>query len=93
MRSIINNVSSNGTGTQVWGDVPFSISAQTIYHHNVIDVSATGELTWIVNDLTNSIPSAVTVPFSQFQLELEGWQPSGPTWTVSNFTVVPEPKR
>jgi len=86
----MNSVSSNGTGTQVWGDVPFSISVQTTYH-NVIDVSPTGELTWIVNNLTNSVPSTVTVPFSQFQLELEGWQPNGPTWTVSNFTVVPEP--
>jgi hypothetical protein len=66
------------------------MSVQTTYH-NVIDVSATGELTWTINNLTNSIPSAVTVPFSQFQLEFEGWQPSGPTWTVSNFTVVPEP--
>jgi hypothetical protein len=86
----IQIVSSNGAGTRVWGDVPFSISAQTVYHHT-IDVSATGELTWIVNNLTNSIPSTVKMPYEQFQLELQGWQPGGPTWSVSNFTVVPEP--
>jgi len=87
---LINTVSSDGKGTQVWGEVPINIVAQTTNHH-IIEVSATGELTWIVNDLTNSIPGTVAVPFGEFQLELQGWQPGGPTWTVSNFAVVPEP--
>jgi hypothetical protein len=87
----IDNVSSNSIATKLWGEVPFSISAQTVYH-NTIDISATGDVTsWIINNVTNSIPSGVTIPFAQYKLELESWQPGGPTWTVSNFAVVPEP--
>lgn len=91
----ITSISSNGTGTQVWGEVPFSISVQTVYH-NEIDVSPSGGLTWIVNSQTNSIPGSVTIPFAQYQLEMESWQPGGPTSfgptvTVSNFSAVPEP--
>ena len=82
----ILQIVSNGSAV-LWGDVPFSITAQTTYHVT-IDVSASGGLTWIINNITNSIPNTVTVPYNPFQLELQGWQP-GDVWQVSNFTVTP----
>ncbi len=82
------SIATNNIDT-VWGVVPFSISAQTVYHVT-IDVSEIGGLTWTIDNLTNSIPSTVVVPYSQFQLQIQGWQP-GDTWQVSNFAVVPEP--
>ena len=81
-------IASNNT-TYVWGYTPFTLSAQTVYHCE-IDVSAGGGLTWIVNTLTNSLPSTIKVPYSSYQLELAGWQPNN-VWQVSNFAVVPEP--
>jgi hypothetical protein len=89
----MNTIAPSNVVTQVWGTVPFSLSAQTTYHH-IIDISGTGDVTsWIINNVTNSIPSGMTIPFAQYQLEFESWQPGpdGPTWTVSNFAVVPEP--
>jgi hypothetical protein len=80
------NLLSNDGATQLWGDVPFSISAQTVYHHEII-ISSLGRLTWIVDNETNSIPSGITIPFPSYQLELQGWQPGGPTWTITNFDV------
>jgi hypothetical protein len=84
------NLLANVTDVRVWGPTPFGVSAGTVYH-NIIDVTAGGNITWIINNVTNMIPSNVTIPFAQYQLELQGWQPGGPTWTVSNFAVVPEP--
>ena len=84
------NLLANVTDVRVWGPTPFGVSAGTVYH-NIIDVTAGGNITWIINNVTNVIPSNITIPFAQYQLELQGWQPDGPTWTVSNFAVVPEP--
>ena len=81
-------VSSNDTAV-LWNQASFSISAQTTYHC-VIDVSAAGNLTWIINNATNSLPGTIKVPYSSYKLEFEGWQP-GNVWQVSNFAVVPEP--
>jgi hypothetical protein len=79
---------SNGAAV-LWENGISSIVTQTVYHVSV-DVSASGGLIWAVNNLTNSIPNTVLVPFNPFQLELEGWQPQD-VWKVSNFSVVPEP--
>ncbi len=75
--------------TTVWGEVPFSVSAETNYHV-VMTVSSGGQLTWSINGEAYSITSNVTVPFNPFQLEVESWQP-GDIWQVSNFTVTTAP--
>ena len=84
----IDQTNSNGD-TVVWGEVPFSVSAETNYHV-AITVSAAGQLTWTINGEAYSITSNVTVPFNPFQLQVESWQP-GDTWQVSNFTVTTPP--
>jgi hypothetical protein len=75
--------------TVVWGPNSFSLSAQTVYHC-AVGVSADGVLTWAINNVTNSIPSTVKVPYASYQIGLTGWQPDN-VWQVSNFAIVPEP--
>jgi hypothetical protein len=82
-------VGTNGAATYLWKYTPFNLNSQTVYHCEV-DLSASGGLTWTINNLTNSIPSTIKVPYSSYQLDLLGWQPDN-IWRVSNFDVVPEP--
>lgn len=80
---------ANKSGTRVWGEVPFTVTAGTFYHISM-DVAASGALSLSINGLPYSLPSTTAVPFSQFQLQLGGWMP-GDFWHVTNFTAVPEP--
>ena len=67
----------------------FNVATQTTYHCT-IELSVAGNLTWAINNLTNSIPGTITVPYSSYKLELVGWQP-GTIWQISNFATIPEP--
>ena len=80
---------NNGSGTVVWGEIPFTVTGGTTYHLSM-DVAANGALSLSINGQSYSLPNSTAVPFSQFQLDLGGWQP-GDYWHVQNFTVVPEP--
>jgi hypothetical protein len=80
---------NNGAAAFNISEIPFSITTQTVYHVG-INVSGSGGLSWVVNNVTNPIPGTIKEPFSQYQLEIEGWQPTD-VWQVSNFTAVPEP--
>jgi hypothetical protein len=80
-------VNQNDSGI-LW-TTPFNVMTQTVYHC-AIELSVAGNLTWAINNLTNSIPSSITVPYSSYKLELVGWQP-GTIWQVSNFAAIPEP--
>ena len=81
-------VITSTNATVAWGPAPFSLSAQTVYHC-AVDVTASGGLTWIINNQTNAIPGGVNMPYGSYQLGLTGWQPDN-VWQVSNFAAVPE---
>jgi hypothetical protein len=53
-------------------------------------VGTAGQLTLNVNGTPFALPSSTDIPLSQYQMELDGWQPDN-TWHVLNFTAVPEP--
>ena len=78
----------NTSDTTIWTS-PFSISAATPYHVTM-GVDANEALSLSVNGQPYSLPGTAVLSVTQFQLQMQGWQP-GDLWTVSNFTVVPEP--
>ena len=82
---------TNKSGTIVWGEtpLPFTITGGTTYHISM-NVAGNGAVGWSVNGQPYSLPNSTAVPFSQYQLQLGGWEP-GDIWHVQNFTVVPEP--
>jgi hypothetical protein len=59
-------------------------------NHVALGVAANGQLSLSVNGQPYSLPSTTAISFSQFQIELEGWQP-GDTWQVLNFTLTTPP--
>lgn len=75
--------------TILWGNNPFSINTQTVYHVS-ISVAANGQVGWFINGNDVGLSNSVVVPYSSFQIRLSSWQPTQ-EWQVSNFTVVPEP--
>jgi hypothetical protein len=75
--------------TILWGNNPFSIITQTVYHVS-ISVAANGQVGWSINGNDVGLSNSVVVPYSSFQLRLSSWQPTQ-EWDVSNFAVVPEP--
>ena len=76
------------SGTQSGPLIPFGIVAQKT-NQVTIAVSGTGLVTWIIDGQTYS-SGTVTVPFSQFQVQVEGWQPTD-TYHMIGFAAVPEP--
>lgn len=69
----------------LWSDVFTNFAVGATYHLS-ISVATNGVLSLSVNGLPYLLPSSTTLPFSQFQIQMQGWQPSA-TWTVSSFTV------
>jgi PEP-CTERM motif len=76
------------SGTQSGSFIPFGIVAQKT-NQVTIAVSGTGLLTWTIDGQTYS-NGTVTLPFSQFQVQVEGWQPTD-TYHMIDFAAVPEP--
>jgi hypothetical protein len=74
--------------TTVWS-APFALTLG-LTNHFAMTVGNAGQLTLSVNGTPFALPSSTDVPFSQYQIELDGWQPAN-TWHVLNFTAVPEP--
>jgi hypothetical protein len=81
---------SGGSLAPAMDEIPFSLNAQTLYHVT-LDISANGSIRSVINNQTNTIPDTVTVPYPQYQLELQGWQPDD-VWHISNVIAVPEPR-
>jgi hypothetical protein len=79
----------NKSGNQVWGEIPFTVTGGTSYHLSM-GVAADGALSLSIDGQSYALPNSTAVPFSQFELQLGGWEP-GDYWHVQNFTVVPEP--
>jgi hypothetical protein len=75
------------TATPLWGPTPFPVATGTVYHVNM-DVSPTGALRLNIDGKAFSLSNTVNVPFGQFQIQLEGWQPDD-VWHVTDFTAVP----
>jgi len=69
----------------VWGEVPFTVATGTWYNV-VLGIAANGEMSLSINGQSYSIPSTVVMPYSQFQIQVRGWQPTD-VWLVNNFTV------
>jgi hypothetical protein len=65
---------------------PYPVRAGTTYHVT-LGVAATGALSLSVNDQLYPLTNAAALPFSQFQIQIQGWQPDN-FWHVKNFTVV-----
>jgi hypothetical protein len=76
------------SGSQSGSFIPFGIVAQKT-NQVTIAVSGTGLLTWTIDGHTYS-SGTETVPFSQFQVQVEGWQPTD-TYHMIDFAAVPEP--
>jgi hypothetical protein len=76
------------SGSQSGSFVTFGIVAQKT-NQVTIAVSGTGLLTWTIDGQTYS-NGPQTVPFSQFQLQVTGWQPTD-TYHMIDFAAVPEP--
>ena len=76
------------SGPQVGSTVPFGIVAHKT-NQVTIAISGTGLLTWIIDGQTLS-SGTVTMPYSQFQVQILGWQPTD-TYHMIDFTAVPEP--
>jgi hypothetical protein len=74
--------------SELWSN-SFTFAAGANYQLSM-SVAANGALSLSVNGQSYPLPNSATLPFSQFQLQMEGWQPAN-TWTVDNFAVVPEP--
>jgi len=72
------------SGTQIGSDIPFPIVAQ-VTNHVSISVSESGLLTWAINGQVYS-SGTVSVAYSPFQVQMDGWQPTD-VWQVSDFTV------
>jgi hypothetical protein len=75
--------------SMLWGNNPFSIQTQTVYHVS-ISVAGNGQVGWSINGNDVGLSNSVVVPYASFQLRLSSWQPTQ-EWQVSNFIVVPEP--
>jgi hypothetical protein len=75
--------------TILWGNNPFSINTQTVYHVS-ISLAANGQVGWSINGNDVGLSNSVVMPYSSFQVRLSSWQPTQ-VWQVNNFTVVPEP--
>jgi len=73
---------TGGVNTIVWGEIPFTVVAGTVYH--VQFTVASSGLTFTINGQTYD--PGITVPNSNFQIQLQGWQPMN-RWFVNNFTV------
>jgi len=65
---------------------PYPVRAGTTYHVT-LGVAATGALSLRMNGEPYSLTKAAALPFSQFQIQIHGWQPDD-FWHVKNFTVV-----
>lgn len=76
------------SGPQVGSTVPFPIVAQKT-NQVTIAISGTGLVTCIIDGQTLT-SGTVTMPYSQFQVQVEGWQPTD-TYHMIDFAVVPEP--
>jgi hypothetical protein len=79
---------NHGANT-LWGNNPYSINTQTVYHIS-IGIAANGQVDWSINGNDVGLSNSVVVPYSSFQVRLSSWQPTQ-DWQVSNFVVVPEP--
>jgi len=77
-----------GQSTELWSN-SFPIAVGANYQLNM-GVAANGVLSLNVNGQSYPLPNSTTLPFSQFQIQMQGWSPPE-TWTASNFAVVPEP--
>lgn len=66
----------------------YPVIAQTT-NHVTLGVAADGQVSLTFNGQSRPVPNTATVSFSQFQIEIEGWQPDA-FWHVSHFTVTPE---
>jgi len=72
----------------LWSNA-FNFATGVTYHWRV-SVAASGALGFSVDGQTYSLPNTASLSSSQFQFQMQGWQPND-FWTVSNFAVVPEP--
>lgn len=79
---------NGGSDVELWSNA-FAFAAGTTYQLRM-GVAANGALSLSVNGQPYSLPNTATLPFSQFQLQMLGWQPAN-TWTTDSFAVVPEP--
>src|SRR5580704_6221208 len=75
--------------TMLWGNNPFAIATQTVYHVS-ISLAANGQVGWSINGNDVGLSNSVVMPYSSFQVRLSSWQPTQ-EWQVTNFAVVPEP--
>jgi hypothetical protein len=74
--------------TAIWSTA-YPIAAQTNYHVTLA-VDGSGALSVSINGQSFPLPSTAIVPFSQYQIEIFGWQPNA-IWHVSNFAVSTPP--
>ncbi len=80
--------SGTGPDTALW-TITNPLSAGTTNHIS-LGVAADGTLSLSLNGQPYSLPDTALLPFSQFQMQIQGWQPDN-FWHVTNFTAVPEP--
>jgi hypothetical protein len=80
--------SGTGPDTALWS-VANPVSAG-VTNHIALGVAANGALSLSVNGEVEPIPNSPVLPFSSFQMQMEGWQPNA-LWDITNFAVVPEP--
>jgi hypothetical protein len=73
---------TGGVTTTLWGEIPFTVVAGTVYHLR-LTVASSG-LTFTLNGQTYN--PGITVPYSTFQVQLGAWQPMN-RWFVNNFSV------
>ena len=83
------DVAKDHDASILWGDNPFPIATQTVYHV-AISLAANGQVGWSINGNDVGLSNSVVVPYSDFQIRLSSWQPTQ-AWQISNFAVVPEP--
>jgi hypothetical protein len=70
--------------TALWtSDYPVAVGAT---NHVTLGVAANGQLSLSVNGQSYSLPNTAAISFSQFQLEMMGWQPND-IWIVLDATV------
>jgi hypothetical protein len=77
------------SGPALWSNPTFQVAGGTTYHLT-LQVLDAGALTLNIDGTSYPISSDVAYAYAQAQIQLGGWQPDN-TWTVSNFTLVPEP--
>ncbi len=74
---------TNGSGSEVWGEVPFVVEAGKSNRIRIA-IGSDSKITLTVNNVV--YVTGIVVPYSTFQVQVSGWQPLN-RWTVRNFRV------